>query len=329
MKKAALGVMGELYSQLGPALETFVKSKAPPAGTLSSIEKAFAESKHDPFASTTERKMKCITISTTSSSGSSKGQNSVLSVPASDLVSSLTEDCISRITTTDGKNSWKIRKEALEEVQREANKCCGLLSTDGNAYTMLKEVMVALRSRMNDSQSNLKPLAATTMESLLSRLDETSQAKLGKIVFPSLVSAATNDMKKTMRDVSLSALQAGTRHPEQSGGGVNILALDALIVSLLSELSDAALKSTGLPDVLTLLMDVIQSVCDESDAPKTLSNHLQLSAIIVNSLLSSKGEWLNHLTLELHLINPPTVLSLILGNLLQLVLELQPKSFSS
>ena len=289
VKKAALEVMGELYSQLGPALETFVKSKAPPAGTLSSIEKVFAQSEHDPSASTAERKMKCITISTTSSSGSTAGKNSVLSVPASDLVSSLTGDCISRITTTDGKNSWKIRKEAMEEVLQEANKCCGLLSTDGKAYTTLKEVMVALRSRMNDSQSNLKPLAATTMESVLSRLDETSQAKLGKIVYPSLLSAAMNDMKKTMRDASLSALQTGTRHPEHSGGGVNILAVDAVIVCLLSELSDAAIKSSGLPEVLTMLMELIQSVCDESDAPKTLSNHLQLSTIIVNSVLSSKG----------------------------------------
>lgn len=293
MKKTALEVVGELYYQLGPSLEAFVKSKAPPAGTLSSIEKVFSDSKYDPSAGSIERKMKCITLSNSDNSlsgPSQSGQESGLSVPTTDLVSSLKGDCLSRLTTTDGKNSWKLRKEAMEEVTQEANRCFGLLSTDGKAYNNLKELMAALRSRMNDSQSNLKPLAATTMASIFSHVDESAQAKFGKVVFPSLVTAAMTDMKKTMRDASLQALEAGTRRSEQNGGGVNILALDALIVSLQSELSDAAIKSTGLPEVLAFLTDLVQLACDRTDAPKSISNPLQLSNVIVDSLLSSKGE---------------------------------------
>jgi hypothetical protein len=292
VKKAALSVMGELHIQLGPALEAFVKSKAPASGTLSSIEKVFADSKYDPVTNTIERKLRCITVSAsgaTSPSGSSQRQKFLLSVPALDLVASLKNDCLARITNTDGKNSWKVRKEALEEVIQESNKCCGLLSTDAKAFASLKELVVALRSRMNDSQSNLKPMAAQAIESILSRVDESCQTKLAKVVFPTLISAAMTDMKKTMRDVSLSSLRAGTRSSEHVGGGINVFALDVLILSLQSELSDAAVKSPGLPEILTFLTELIQSL----HGPKNISNQLQLSKIIVDSLLSSKGGWSN------------------------------------
>lgn len=291
MKKAALAVMGELFSQLGSPLETFVKSKPLPAGTMSSIEKTFSEVSHDPSAGSVERKMRCITMASSedSSSGQRQKQSSALAVPATDLFSSLKSDCISRMTTTDGKNAWKQRKEAMEEVTQAANKCCGLLSTEGKAYTALKEIMVALRSRMNDSQSNLKPLAATTMASILSRVDEAAQAKYGKVVFPSLVTAAMTDMKKTMRDASLEALQAGTKRPEQEGGVVNTVAVDVFIVSLQSELSDAAIKSAGLPEVLTFLVELVRNMSGQPDRKKSLASHLQLANVIVGSLLSSKG----------------------------------------
>ena len=290
MKKAALDSLGELYIQFGPILDAFVKSKAT-ATSLKSIDKVFAETKYDPSAGSVERKMRCITlsISNTTSSGSSGKQVSVLSVPATNLVSLLKNDCTSRIATTDGKNAWKIRKESMEEVIQEANKCCGLLSTDAKSYVNLKELMIALRSRMNDSQSNLKPLAANAMASILCRVDEQSQAKFGKAVFPSLVTASMTDMKKTMRDTSLLALKAGTMRSDHNGGGVNTLAFDALVVSLKSELSDAAIKSTGLPEVLAFLADLIQTMPDQSERP-SISSRLQLSSIIVESLLSSKGK---------------------------------------
>jgi cytoskeleton-associated protein 5 len=287
VKKAALAVMGGLYCQFGPALEPFVKSKSPPAGTMSSIEKVFADATHDPSAQSRERKMRCITLSAVSNAPSAgTRQKSALAVPETDLVSSLKSDCISRMTSTDGKNSWKLRKEAMEEVTQEAEKCAGLLSTEGKAYLTLKELMVALRSRMNDSQSNLKPLAAATMTSVLSRVDESSQAKLGKVVFPSLVNAAMTDMKKTMRDASLAALQAGMRQSDQDGGCVNMLAFDVLVLSLQAELSDAAIKSVGLPDLLSLMVKLLEPTCSQSD--ERLPSHVQLAKVIVSCLLSSK-----------------------------------------
>lgn len=290
MKKAALDVLEELYTQLGPALDAFVKSKSPSAGTLASIEKVFATATHDPAVSKADRKLRCITVSASSkTSGSGRGQGNLLSVPATDLVTALKGDCLSRMAATVDKNSWKLRKEAMDEVMQEANKCSGLLSTEGKAYAALKEVVVALRNRMNDSQSNLKPLAANAMESIISRVDEPSQAKFGKVVFPSLCSAAMTDMKKTMRDASLAAIVAGTKRPEQEGGLINAFALDALIVSLHSELSDAAIKSAGLPDVLSSLIELLQSLCAQADDSIGISTHVQLSKIVVESLLSSKG----------------------------------------
>eukprot|EP00804_Cyclotella_cryptica_P000003 CCRYP_013696-RA/>CCRYP_013696-RA protein AED:0.01 eAED:0.01 QI:1339/1/1/1/1/1/5/219/1350 len=290
VKKAAFHSIGVLYSQLGPVLEAFVKSIATSTGKLSLIDKVFTEYKYDSAVRNVDRKLSCVTISQADKSdGSSRAQDAFLSVPATDLFALLGADFLKRVNNTEGKSSWKLRKEALEEVIQEASKCSGLISTEAKAYSSLKELLIALRSRLNDSQSNLKPLAATAMENILSRVDDASQAKFGRIVFPSLVVAAMTDMKKTMRDAAMSALQAGTRRSEISGGGINVVALEVLVLSLQSELSDAALKSTGLPELLSLLKDHIKSLTDLTENKKTLSTHDELAQIIVDCLLSSKA----------------------------------------
>lgn len=127
-------------------------------------------------------------------------------------------NCLTRIGTTEGKNSWKLRKEAMEEVNTSLSKCGGLIATDANAFSTLKQLFLALRSRLNDSQSNLKPISATLIGLLLNHVDDNAQAKLGKTVYPQIINAATNDMKKTMRDAALAALTIGTQRPKQNGG---------------------------------------------------------------------------------------------------------------
>ena len=252
VRKAALDVMGVLHHQLGPFIQAFVKSKDI---QISSLEKTFSDNPHDTSDQNMERKMKCITLSdpSNSSQGSSKSNmSSILSIPTTDLMAALKSDCLERINKLEGKNAWKLRKEAMEEVKTSLSKCGGLIATEGKALSSLKQLFLALRSRLNDSQSNLKPISATLIGSLLNHVDGDSQAKLGKIVFPALTNAAMNDMKKTMKDAAVSSLSMGTERPKQNGGGTNPPAIECFIVCLESELSDAALKSTGLPDVSKL-----------------------------------------------------------------------------
>ena len=297
VRKAALDVMGVMHSQLGSALQSLVKSKDIQSSTMSLLDKAFSDHPHDANAQSVERKMKCITLGLASKNsshqGSSQSTSSILSIsiPTTDLMASLKSDCLSRLTTTEGKTAWKLRKEAMEEVNSSLSKCCGLISTEGKAILSLKELFIALRSRLNDSQSNLKPIASTLIGSLLNCVDDEAQAKLGKIVFPALVNAAMNDMKKTMRDAAVSALSMGTERSQQNGGGTNLLTTECFILCLETELTDAALKSSGLPDVLAFLHQRLESLfsSEQTEHPKTISANRQLAKVIVLSLLSSKA----------------------------------------
>jgi len=298
VKNAAIDVIGELHSQLGPPFEAFVKSKDMQTSIMAIVEKAMKDRPFDPNAKDVNRKIKCVTLLTSGNtvssakenSAGSDGSTSFLSLPKMDLIDSLGNDILNQIVLTEGKNSWKQRKEAMDNVIARLSKCSGMLSTDHKAFNSLKELIAAIRSRLNDSQSNLKPLAARAIGSILSHTDEQSQAKIGKAVFPSLVNAAMNDMKKTMRDAAISSLTSGIKRNKLDGGGTNLLSLDVFIASMESELSDAALKSAGLADVLFFLAETLQSICSNNNvALKGIKVSSHLAKIIVTSLLSSKS----------------------------------------
>jgi len=298
VKNAAIDVIGELHSQLGPPFEAFVKSKDMQTSIMAIVEKAMKDRPFDPNAKDVNRKIKCVTLLTSGNtvssakenSAGSDGSTSFLSLPKMDLIDSLGNDILNQIVLTEGKNSWKQRKEAMDNVIARLSKCSGMLSTDHKAFNSLKELIAAIRSRLNDSQSNLKPLAARAIGSILSHTDEQSQAKIGKAVFPSLVNAAMNDTKKTMRDAAISSLTSGIKRNKLDGGGTNLLSLDVFIASMESELSDAALKSAGLADVLFFLAETLQSICSNNNvALKGIKVSSHLAKIIVTSLLSSKS----------------------------------------
>ncbi len=264
-----------------------VKSRVP-----SMVEKAFKDSAYDPNANQVERKLKCITMSSSNdmngSSGKKGSASSMLALPTTDLMCALKSDCLDRMNDTGDKKSWRNRKEALDEVNAALGKSGGLLSTEGKAFQQLKQLAENLRLRLNDSQSNLKPLAASVIGLLLSHLDDAAQAKIGSIVFPALVNAAMNDIKKTMRDAAVSSLELGTERPKQNGGGTNAPSVESFILSLESELSDAAIKSSGLPDVLVFLTAKMETLIATSEQEK-LSVHRPLAKVIIRSLLSPKS----------------------------------------
>ena len=106
----------------------------------------------------------------------------------------------------------------------------------------LSDLTRGLRDRLTDLQINLRPSAARLVGSLLSLVDKSSQAKLGKLVFPALINEAMNDIKKPMRDASIEAIQTSIKASQLDGGGVNVLSLEALVVALVSEVNEAAVR---------------------------------------------------------------------------------------
>jgi hypothetical protein len=135
-----------------------------------------------------------------------------------------------------------MRKEAMDEVNTALNSCSGLLETTPSQMNQLAELIRTLRDRLNDTQINLRPTAACISGLLLSVVDKSCQAKLGKLVFSQLINAAMNDIKKPMRDASLAAIRTGITASSLDGGGLNELALEALVSALVAEVNETSIR---------------------------------------------------------------------------------------
>ena len=142
----------------------------------------------------------------------------------------------------EGKTAWKLRKEAIDEVDAAVKKCSSLIDTSPQHAKQLGELMRTLRDRLSDSQGNLKPLSARVIGSLLAVTDKGAQVKLGKLVYGPLINAAISDIKKPMREASLEALRCSITVPSIEGGGVNSDALEGFMNAISSELNDGAMK---------------------------------------------------------------------------------------
>jgi hypothetical protein len=142
----------------------------------------------------------------------------------------------------EGKTAWKVRKEALDEVEMALKRVTGLVNASGSNLKHVIDLTRALRDRLSDTQINLKPVAARAIAGLLSMVDKTTQAKLGRIVFAPLINAAMNDIKKPMRDAALEALRSGTTASELLGGGINEEALEPFIAALVGEVTEASAR---------------------------------------------------------------------------------------
>jgi hypothetical protein len=142
----------------------------------------------------------------------------------------------------EGKTAWKVRKEALDEVEMTLKRITGLVNVSGSHSKNVVDLTRALRDRLSDTQINLKPVAARTIAALLSVVDKSTQAKLGRIVYAPLINAAMNDIKKPMRDAALEALRSGTMASELLGGGINEEALEPFIVALVGEVTEASAR---------------------------------------------------------------------------------------
>lgn len=140
----------------------------------------------------------------------------------------------------ESKTSWKARKAAMEEVSDALKRCNGLLDT-----TNMKPLVSLCRElceRLSDTQSNLKPLAARLLGTVLSLVDDVAQAKLGKVVYAPLINSAMNENKKIMHDACMDALQKATSLPPMEGEGVNTQVIVPFVSALAMVLDESEFK---------------------------------------------------------------------------------------
>ena len=87
--------------------------------------------------------------------------------PKIDLVSTLVDDCISRIGTKDRNNTWKTRRDALENLESTVIHSNRLVFTTPVCCKRIIELAKTLKEHLTDSQINLKPFASTIISCLL------------------------------------------------------------------------------------------------------------------------------------------------------------------
>ena len=291
VRKAAYTLVGEVHSQLGPSFRALILASA--AGQVKvDIVTACDEKKFDPNACNVVRSRRCVVARLLCIECQAMDSSIKFEAPKMDLASEIGAECIAKMGSKEGKTAWKLRKEAMDEVEKALKKCNGMLSTIPLHLKTLVELLRALKERLSDSQSNLKPLAARLIGSVLSRVDKVSQGNLGKLVFAPLLNAAISDGRKPMREASLKALSDGTISSEHEGGEPNGYALESLLVAFVGEVGSAEIKANGLPDVIHFLVNLAPHVPDLDGILGVRAQPLgeKFAAIAIDCLASSKGE---------------------------------------
>lgn len=290
VKRLALSVFGVMHVQLGASFKAIALSSSKDSSFREDVEKTFTEHPFDPSTPNMEWPKRCICV--VSQNGGRDNPGAVLDVnlPRMDLIAELPTDCLSRMGSKEGKTSWKARKAALEDVEKALLANPGVLDTSN--MRSLIDLLRAMRERLSDSQSNLKPLAARLIGVILGAVEGEAQGKLGKVVYPPLINAAMNDSRKIMHDASIEALLLATSIPPLLGEGPNQESLEAFVVSLTGELEESEFKASGIAEVLKLtqtftrLLPNLDKVA--SQRGETLGG--RFSRVLVDALSSSKAE---------------------------------------
>ncbi|KAG7371784.1 hypothetical protein IV203_017926 [Nitzschia inconspicua] len=287
VKRAAFSVLGLIHSQLGPSFRALVLA-AFKESLREEAEKCFYDHPHDLSYKNAVWERVC--LCSLMPNGTEDISSIKLELPKLDLISELPGDCISRMGSKDGKTAWKARKAAMEDVEKALKSSSGVI--DASTIRPLIDLLRALKERLADSQSNLKPMAARLIGDILGSVEGDAQGKLGKVVYAPLINAAMNDNRKIMNDAAMEALQKGTSQPPIEGGGLNESSLETFVVALTTELEESEYKAAGIAGVLALTQNFTQSFQNldnvSSQRGETLGG--RFASVLVDALSSSKAD---------------------------------------
>lgn len=293
VNRAAFATVGLMHVQLGPTMKAVTLSSIKNPSLRDEIEKVFGENPFDSSLASKEWPKNYIlsnSANDTEDGDDNAGFGMNIELPKMDLMVELPSDCLSRMGSKEGKTAWKARKAALEDVEKALKSSSGLLDT--SKLRPLQDLLRAMRERLSDSQSNLKPLAARMIGLVLGAVEGEAQGKLGKLVYAPALNAAMNDKRKVMNDAAMEALKKATSIPEIKGEGLNEHSLEQFVIALTSELDGSEFKSAGIAGILTLTKSFVPKLSDldkiSSQRGETVGG--RFSGVLVNALSSSKVE---------------------------------------
>ena len=286
VRAAALNILGALYKSVGPRMRVLALPGTLTASQSKSIEETLGKARFDPLSADCghpKRKVK-----------STDGSNAAGIRPERIDLSTLLdiERTIGALNDTSSKDAWKIRKSALDEVLLAIDLAGHFVEANKHTFAILRN----LKKRVNDTQTNLKPLAVGAIAVIVRALDVSVVPKALKAVADELV-AGIQDNKKVMRDKVIQALDQSILR----GGAVAPGALDALLPAvctalhrsigrfellawLASRVEEGALLSSKAVDSQSLLPPIMNCLSDKATETRCAANRC-LSAFVAANLV--------------------------------------------
>ncbi|CAM9401832.1 unnamed protein product, partial [Discosporangium mesarthrocarpum] len=242
VRSTALDVLGCLYHRLGPPMKALLPDLKP--ALQSQVDDKFDKVGYNPAANANVTRTSAVAEGSTAGGDGGAGGGGL---PRIDMTTLLEKDCITRLQCVQGKEAWKGRKLAMEEIIQACKKSGNHLE----ANKSLIEIAKALTPRLGDSQSNLKPLAATAIAEVASSVSPETAPKLTRVYAEPLL-GCVGENRRLMRDAAISALGKIT---EQGG-----ITHGPTVEALAPPVSVALQNKVGRVELLTWLKGVGSSL---------------------------------------------------------------------
>lgn len=149
--------------------------------------------------------------------------------PRKDILTVVDKNIFKELNFTEGKNSWQNRKAALESVVS----ACESTGHNLEFTKQTAELVKALKLRLNDTQSNLKPLAMNAIGHLVASLPTDAAQRILKSISGSMLSGLAEN-KKSMRDSTIASLQFAISKGRDAIDGDLFLAIMAAVPEALT-----------------------------------------------------------------------------------------------
>jgi hypothetical protein len=100
VRASSLALIGEMYKQLGPALKALVLSNTISDSVKTHLESIFSSTSFDPKANSVPRSKRCVVLASKGAVDDKTSNQALgIEVPRTDLVATLSNDCISRLVS--------------------------------------------------------------------------------------------------------------------------------------------------------------------------------------------------------------------------------------
>lgn len=197
IRSASIEVLAEFYRHIGPPFFVAMNQYDISAPLRSTLEAECNKIGYDP--------------SLAAKAVESGGSSSQSMVPRADLSTIVDKNILSDMGTVEGKDSWQIRKVAIERIIAACDSSANYVEMN----KFIAEVIKALKLRLNDTQSNLRPLAVSAIAKIVVSLEDDAAVKVIKACCAPIL-GCLSDNKKVIKDAGLAALESIVSHSPPS-----------------------------------------------------------------------------------------------------------------